>query len=140
MPVSIPESHKDLIEGAYCAAVTTLMPDGQPQTTPVWCNADGDEVLINTMCGFQKERNMRHNPRVTLLAFDPENPLRNIEIRGTVVEMTEIAALEHLDQLTRLYLGEADAHFFGDSVPADLETGYIPVKIRIVPLRVRVEG
>ncbi len=138
--VDIPESHKDLIDGNYNAALTTLMPDGQPQTTPVWCNREGKYVLINTMRGFQKEKNMRTNPKVTLLAYDSTNPLRNIEIRGMVVEMTEAGALEHLNQLTSKYMRKPDAQFFGDSVCAELEAAYTPVKIKIVPTRVRVEG
>jgi hypothetical protein len=40
------------------------------------------------MRGFAKERNMRRDPRVTLLCYDREQPLRYLEIRGTVVEMT----------------------------------------------------
>jgi hypothetical protein len=116
------------------------MPDGQPQTTPVWCNREGDFVMINTMRGFRKEKNMRMNPKVTLLAYDPGNPSRYIEIRGTVVEMTENGAMKHLDVLTQLYLKKADAEFFGDSVTADLRSRYIPVKVKIIPERVRVEG
>jgi PPOX class probable F420-dependent enzyme len=139
-PVPIPESHRDLIDGAYCAALTTVMPDGQPQITPVWCNRDGDYLLVNTMGGFRKEKNMRSNSRVTLLAYEPQRPLRHIEIRGAVVEMTEEGALEHLDQLTRLYLRRTDARFFGDSVPAELQASYIPVKVRIAPTHVRIEG
>jgi PPOX class probable F420-dependent enzyme len=136
----IPETHADLIDEAYCVALTTVMPNGQPQTTPVWCNREGDFVMINTMRGFRKEKNMRINPKVALLAYDPGNPLRNIEIRGTAVEMTENGAMKHLDELTQLYLKKADAKFFGDSVPADLRSTYIPVKVKIVPDRVRVEG
>lgn len=136
----IPASHADLVDGPFCVALTTLMPDGQPQTTPVWCNREGSCVLINTMRGFRKERNMRRDPRVTLLIYDPRKPLRNVEIRGVVEEMTEEGALEHLDQLAQLYMGKTDAHFFGDSVPADFQATHIPVKVRIRPLRVRVEG
>ena len=94
----------------------------------------------NSMRDFRKTKNMRHNPKVTLLAYDPQHPLRHIEIRGTVVEMTEEGALEHLDRLTQLYMKRPDAHFFGDSVPAALEADHHPVKIRIRPNRVRVEG
>jgi PPOX class probable F420-dependent enzyme len=137
--VPIPESHRDLIDGNYNVALTTLMADGQPQTTPVWCNRDGDYILINSMHRFQKTKNMRANPRVTLLAYDPKKPRRNIEIRGIVVEMTEEGALEHLNQLTGKYMGQPDARFFGDSIPAELETAYTPVKIKIAPMRVRVE-
>jgi PPOX class probable F420-dependent enzyme/deazaflavin-dependent oxidoreductase (nitroreductase family) len=136
----IPASHRDLLDGGYTAALTTIMPDGQPQITPVWCNLDGDDVLVNTMRGFRKERNMRANPRVTLLAYHSRQPLRHIEVRGSVVEMTEEEALEHLDQLTRLYLHRADARFFGDSVPATLRATYVPVKVRIAPTLIRVEG
>src|SRR6266704_685394 len=87
--VLLPESYQGLLEGDACVVLTTIMPDGQPQITPVWCNRDGDYVLINTMRGFRKEKNMRCNPKVTLLVYDPKQPLRHIEIRGTIVEMTE---------------------------------------------------
>lgn len=140
MSIRIPESHVDLIDGAFTVALSTVMPNGQPQITPVWCNRQGDCVLINTMKGFRKEKNMRVNPRVSLLVYDPNNPLRNIEIRGRVVEMTEEGALEHLDELTQLYLGKPNAKFFGDSVPAHLRGSYTPIRIRIEPISVRVEG
>ncbi len=116
------------------------MPDGQPQTTPVWCNRKGNDLLINVMRGFRKEKNMQLNPKVTLLAYDPRNPLRNIEIRGCVVEMTEEGAREHDDELTQLYLGKPDARFFGDAVPAELESSYTPIRVRIAPTHIRVEG
>lgn len=85
----IPGSHLDLIDGPYTVALSTVMPDGQPETTPVWCNRKDGVILINVMKGFRKEKNMRINPHVSLLAYDPKNPIRNIEIRGCVVEMTE---------------------------------------------------
>src|SRR5215467_6879854 len=109
--VYIPDSHLALVDGHGIVALTTIMPDGQPQTTPVWCNRHGDYLLINTMLGFQKEKNMRADSRVTLLAYDPENPLHNIEIRGMVVNMTETGALEHLNLLTRLYLHKPYVNF-----------------------------
>ncbi|HEX2908145.1 MAG TPA: pyridoxamine 5'-phosphate oxidase family protein [Phototrophicaceae bacterium] len=138
--VPIPESHRDLIEGGYCVALTTVMPDGFPQTTPVWCNRDGDYILINTMQGYRKEKNMRQNPKVTLLAFDLKNPFRNLEIRGVVVAMTEEGAVEHNDQLAQIYLKKPDAKFFGDCVAAELAAQYHPVKIIIQPTHVRAEG
>lgn len=136
----IPASHLDLIDGAYVVALSTVMPDGQPQTTPVWCNRHGEFLYVNVMKGFRKEKNMRLNPHVTILAYDPKNPLRNIEIRGCVVEMTECDAREHNDELTRLYLHKPDAQFFGDAVPRELETKYTPVRVKIIPTHVRVEG
>ncbi len=137
---TIPEAFLDLIDGPFIAALTTITPDGFPHTTPVWCNRDGAYVLINTMRGFRKEKHMRQNPKVTLLAYDLHNPMRNIEIRGIVVEMTEERAEEHLDCLTQLYMNKPEAKFFGDCVPLDLQATQHPVKIRILPTRVCVEG
>ncbi len=140
MSVPLPQSHLDLLEGPFCAALTTRLPDGQPQVTPVWYSTDGVYILINTMRGFRKEKNMRANPRVSLLIYDPRHPQRHVEVRGLVVEMTEDGALEHLDALTQRYIGKPDAHFFGDSVPATLQATHVPVKIVIAPTHVRVEG
>jgi hypothetical protein len=116
------------------------MPDGSLQTTPVWCNSDGEDILVNTMRNFRKAKNMCQNPKVTLLVYDPKNPLRNIEIRGLVVEMTEEGAVDHLNELTCLYMKKPEAVFFGDCVPTDYQTAYFPMKVRIRPSRVRVEG
>ena len=135
----IPETHLDLIDGPYIVALSTIMPDGQPQTTPVWCNRRDNYIFINVMKGFRKEKNMRLNPKVSLLVYDPKDPLRNIEIRGCVVEMTENGAIEHNDELARLYLGKPDAKFFGDAVPVELQTRYTPVRVKIMPTYIRVE-
>lgn len=137
MTLSSHESHIDLIAGPYSVALTTVMPDGQPQTTVVWCNTDGVHVLLNTMRGFQKEKNMRRNPKVTIFAYDPQNPLRNIEVRGEVVAMSEEGAVEHNDQMTMLYLGKP--HFFGDAVPAELRDRFTPVICKVLPTHVRIE-
>jgi PPOX class probable F420-dependent enzyme len=136
----IPESHVDLVDGPHATVLTTVMPNGQPQATPVWCNRSNAHVLINTMRGFRKYKNMRSTPHVSLLIYRVDAPLRNIEIRGTVVEMTEDDAEAHLDALTQLYMNKPDAKFFGDCISPDLRTTHIPVRIAIAPNHVRVEG
>lgn len=138
MGAIIPESHRDLLDGPVTVVLSTLMPDGQPQTTPVWCNLEDGYVLINTMRQFQKAKNLLSNPRVSLLAYDQENPFHNIEIRGRVAEVTKDGAQEHLDALTMLNIGKPN--FFGDSVDAALKNKFTPLKIKIEPIRVRVEG
>jgi PPOX class probable F420-dependent enzyme len=134
MNVQIPESFLDLVDGPRVAALTTLMPDGRPQTTAVWCNFDGRHVLVNTMRGFRKEKNMRLNPKVTLLCYDPRQPLRSLEVRGVVVEMTEMGAMEHLDSLSLLYTGKAP--YFGECVPANFKETETPVLCKILPTHV----
>ena len=130
----IPDAYLDLVDGPPVAALTTVMPDGQPQTTVVWCNFDGRYVLINTMRGFRKEKNMRLNPKVTLLCYDPLQPLRSLEVRGTVVEMTEDGAQEHLDGLCELYTGTSP--YFGACVPDEFKEKERPVICKILPNRV----
>jgi PPOX class probable F420-dependent enzyme len=131
----IPASHRDLVECPPVAALSTIGSDGYPQTSVVWCDFDGECVRVNTMRGFAKERNMRRDPRVTLLCFDPREQNRYLEIRGTVVEMTEDGAGRHLDGLASKYAGRP-LRYFGDVLPARLAETEIPVLCRIRPARV----
>ena len=130
----IPTKFLDLANAPRVAALTTLMPNGSPQTTPVWCDFDGEHMRINTMRGFRKEKNMRANPKVTLLCYDPRKPLRSLEVRGEVTEMTEGGAMEHLDHLTFLYTGKSP--YFGECVAAELRVVETPILCKIRPQRV----
>ena len=132
MSAQIPASHLDLVDCPPAAALTTVMPDGYPQTSVVWCDYDGTHVRVNTMRGFRKEQNMRLDPRVTLLCYDPRQPLRYLEIRGTVVEMTEDGAAQHLDALASKYIGRP-VRYFGDVIPMRFAEDEIPVLCRIRP-------
>lgn len=134
MKAIIPPAFLDLANAPPVAALTTLMPDGRPQTTVVWCDYDGAHVRVNTMRGFRKEKNMRRDPRVTLLCYDPREPLRYLEVRGTVVEMTEAGAMAHLDALGLLYTGLSP--YFGGCVPAELAATETPVLCLIQPRHV----
>ena len=129
----VPRDHVDLLARPLVAALTTLLPDGRPQTQPVWYSYAAPCVLINTMRGFRKEQNMRADPRVTLLVIDPDDSSRWIEIRGDV-ELVEEGAPAHLDVLARLYAGVP--RYFGGCVSADLAAIEHPVIGRITPLRV----
>ncbi len=136
-PSEIPASHLDLVECPPVAALTTVMANGDPQTSVVWCDFDGEYVRVNTMRGFAKERNMRANRRVTLLCYDPALPLRYLEVRGTVVDMTEDGAAQHLDALASKYIGRP-VRYFGDVIPARFSETEVPVLCRIRPTRVGV--
>jgi PPOX class probable F420-dependent enzyme len=131
----IPASHRDLAECPPVAALTTVTAGGYPQTSVVWCDFDGQYLRVNTMRGFAKERNMRRNPRVTLLCYDPRQPLRYLEVRGLVTEMTEAGAVSHLDRLASKYAGQP-VRFFGDAIPASFAETETPVLCRIQPARV----
>lgn len=73
MPSIIPESHRDLLDRPIIAAFSTIMPDGHPQVTPVWCSYDGTHVIVNATPDRQKHKNVLRDPRVTIMAVDPMN-------------------------------------------------------------------
>lgn len=101
----IPQNYRDLFSKRAFASLTTLMPDGSPQTTPVWVDFDGDLVIFNSAKGRQKDRNVRRDPRVALAVIDPDNAYRYLEVRGKVVEITEDGAADHIDKMAKKYLG-----------------------------------
>jgi PPOX class probable F420-dependent enzyme len=103
----IPDSHRHLLNDKTkaFAYLATLNRDGSPQVTPVWFNAEGEYILINSARGRVKDRNMRRNPQVALCIQDPDNPYRYLQIQGSVVEITELGAGEHIDQLAGKYTG-----------------------------------
>ena len=71
---TIPEEYLDLFEKKAFAHLATLMADGTPQVTPVWCDFDGIHIRINSARGRQKDQNIRRDPRVSMSILDPDNP------------------------------------------------------------------
>jgi PPOX class probable F420-dependent enzyme len=108
----IPASHVDLFKKKAFAHLATLMPNGQPQSTPVWVDYDGRYVLINTAEGRQKDKNLQRDGRVALSITDPDNPYRYLEVRGHVAERTRNGADAQIDALAKRYLGK-DKYPFG---------------------------
>ena len=105
MSAEIPEQYRDLFDKKAFASLATIMPNGQPQVTPVWCDFDGSHVIVNSARGRRKDRNMRSDPRVILAISDPDNPYRYLEVRGTVLEITEDGADDHIDSMAKKYMG-----------------------------------
>lgn len=128
----IPTSHLDLVDCPPVVALTTVGADGYPQTSAVWCDWDGECVRVNTMRGFAKERNLRRDPRVALLAYDPHDTARYLAVEGVAREMTEVGAMRHLDAVASRYAGRP-VRYFGDVVPLALVETEIPMLCRIRP-------
>ena len=96
----------ELARGKNFATITTLLPDGHPQTQVMWVGTDGEHLLINTEVHRQKYRNVERDPRVTITIWDREDPYRFVEVRGEVVEKVRgPAAREHIDELSYKYRG-----------------------------------
>ena len=103
--MELPDGLLALLRLPSTCNVSTLMPDGSPQLTQTWVDTDGEHILINTVAGFQKVRNVERDPRVAVTVADPENSFRYFSVRGRVVKMTEDGAAEHIEKLAQRYLG-----------------------------------
>lgn len=130
--MTIPDSHKDLLQKKAFANIATVNADGTPQVTPVWFDAEGDQLRINTARGRVKDKNLRRNPVVALTVMDPDNPYRYVQVKGRVTEVTETGADAHIDALAKKYTG---ADKYGNRRP-----GEVRVIFKIRPERVQVMG
>ena len=103
--MDLPEGLIDLLREPSLCFLTTLMPDGSPQMTQTWVDTDGEHVIINTVQGFQKVKNVVRDPRVAVSVCDPSSSFRYHEIRGRVVGVTTEGGAEHIEALAQRYLG-----------------------------------
>jgi PPOX class probable F420-dependent enzyme len=95
-----------LAQGKNLATVVTLMPDGQPQALLTWVDSDGEYLLVNTEPQRQRARNIRRDPRITVLIHSDADPWDWSEVRGRVVDTVDGSeAREHIDKLSRKYVG-----------------------------------
>lgn len=138
MSTMIPDSHRNLLTTPIHGVLTTMMPDGQPQSSVVWVDYDGEYVLMNTTLERQKGQNMRANPKVTVLVIDPTNGSRWLEIRGDVIEITQAGAEAHADKLTARYTGKR--HFYGDIYPESRRQQETRVIAKIQPVKVSIDA
>ena len=103
--MDLPEDLIALLRRPSPGWVATAMPDGSPQLTQTWVDTDGANVLINTVEGFQKVRNLQRDPRVAVSVADPANPSRYFSVRGRVTGATTEGGAEHIERLAQRYLG-----------------------------------
>lgn len=134
---AIPATHLGLLTRPIIGVLTTLMPDGQPQSSLVWVDFDGEFARTNTTLERQKGRNLIANPRVSLLVVDPDDTSRFIQVRGDA-ELVPDGAIEHLDGLTRAYTSHPS--FYGHVYPLDRRWREHRVIVRIHARRVTLDA
>lgn len=136
MSVEIPASHLDLIEGPVLSIMTTVSPEDRPENTAVWSSWDGTYILVNTVAHRRKYKNIRHNPYVAIMALDPVDHYRWIDVRGVVETIVPDENYANIDAHTRLYT-EHDVFYggFADEARRGTEERVI---LKIKPERVLI--
>ncbi len=134
MTVIIPDSHKDLLEKPVVVILSTVSAEGKPHSVAIWRRWDGEMIRITSDPDNRKHRNILANPNVSVLALDPQNPYRFLEIGGVVESIETEGALEELNLHTQLYMGKAK--YFGNVEPAEGEATYKGIMFKIRPMRV----
>jgi PPOX class probable F420-dependent enzyme len=137
--VTIPNTHLDLFQTPVHGVLATMMPDGTPQSSIIWVDYDGEYVLVNTTLERQKGKNMRANPKVTILVIDPKNSGRWIAVRGQVKEMTQEGAEGHADKLTQRYCRNKQ-YFYGDIYPVEQKYKETRVMVKIEPIKISLDA
>lgn len=117
MSLPIPAKFHDLFSRPLLCALTTINPDGQPHTVPVWCDFDGVHVRFNSPAGSKKARNLETNDKLSMLIMDPQKSGHWIEIQGqvSVVRDDSNGSLEHINQLSEKYTGNPVYQPYGTS-------------------------
>lgn len=103
--MDIPEGLLELLRRPSPCYLATTMSDGSPHLTQTWVDTDGTHILVNSVRGFQKIKNIERDPRVALNVSDPDLPARYYAIRGRVVDITTDGAADHIEMLAQRYLG-----------------------------------
>ena len=124
---TLTEKQLDLLKGKNFAVVATVGADGAPQTSVVWVDTDGENVVFNTTNARAKGRNLRHDPRVSISIWDDDDPYRYLEVEGDA-SLDENGAGEHINDLSLKYEGK------------DFHTPVNRVIVRVKPARVFDHG
>jgi len=105
MMATMSEAARRLLGPPVFAVLGTVSADGSPQSSVIWLRTDGDQVVFSTIRGRLKCRNMERSPVVSVCAYDPADPYRYVEVRGTVT-LAEEGGYELIDELSRAYTGQ----------------------------------
>ena len=106
MAIPLSDEVKSLLDGPNFAHLATLMPDGSPQSVPIWVGREADRILICTGEGSLKAKNTRRDPRVALSIVDFHNPYQEAQLRGRVVERRPDGDFKYLDAIAHKYTGK----------------------------------
>jgi PPOX class probable F420-dependent enzyme len=114
--------------------MTTVRPNGQPQTSPVWFLFDQGEFLVYSLPGTARISNIAANPRVSLHLDGNGEGGDIVTIEGRAEIDPEALPSDRMPAHRDKYAGYIARHGW---TPESFAADY-PVAIRITPTRSRV--
>ncbi len=118
-----------LSAGTRTGKLATVRRDGSPHVQPVWFVLDGDDLVFTTGATTVKGRNLRRDPRASLVVDDEAPPFAYVRVDGRV-RLSEDPG-EMLTWATRIaqrYMGDDLAEAYGrrNAVPGELLVRLVP--------------
>ena len=82
MGISLSGATIRLLDGRNYAVLATLNADVCGLPSAMWVGRDGNDLLMSTVQGRVKYRNMLRDPRVSVTVHDAADPENYVELRG----------------------------------------------------------
>lgn len=121
-----------LSSGTRTGKLATVRRDGRPHVQPVWFVLDGDDLVFTTGASTVKGRNLRRDPRASLVVDDEAPPFAFARVDG-VASLSEDPdeMLRWATRIAERYMGadRADAYGRRNAVPGELLVRLVPTHI-----------
>jgi len=124
---------QERLEGELVAWMTTVNAAGQPQTSPMWFLVEDEVIVIYSLDGTPRTRNVRANSRVCLNLNSTPSGGEVVIIEGTAEIVGDGPPANEDERYVTKY--EASMEDLG-MTPASFAADY-PVRIHVQPTRLR---
>jgi PPOX class probable F420-dependent enzyme len=114
------------LEDVHLCVIGTTNKDGSPHQAGLWYELRGDTIIMNTGSATRKVRNIKRDPRASVLVMET-NPPRHVSVTGTV-ELDDSQVIEDLTSLASRYAGKEA----GPGIAANIaKVPHISLKLKI---------
>ncbi|RDI23103.1 TIGR03618 family F420-dependent PPOX class oxidoreductase [Lentzea flaviverrucosa] len=128
-PAVLPPEVSEWLDANACVTLATLEPDGRPQLSVLWAKQENNTIMMATVAGRRKHRNLLRDPRATVLITPPGSGDHYVEVRG-VVDIVLDGGRELIDELHERQRGKRPYPWDGEDD--------VRLVLKLVPDRVLV--
>jgi PPOX class probable F420-dependent enzyme len=134
-----PDEAREFLRANHAAIMATFRRDGRPQMSPVGATVDeAGRVIVSTRQGAMKTRNLRRDPRISLLVLNPGFYGAWAQVEGTAEIVEQPEAMELLVDYYQRMSGEHPD--WDDYRAAMVREGRVLVRFEIERAGPNVEG